>query len=275
MGSFFQDRSVMIATMHGKEEVLSEILASVGMEIVTSENLNTDQFGTFSGEIPRHDDSIVTLRKKCLLANQVTGIDLVVASEGSFGQHPFIPFISADEEFLMLKDFKTNFEIVVKELSTDTNFESRTISDSNELRLFAEKIGFPDHGLILKSENRIEKGLRDNTHLEQIFNEMLIKDRHGVVVETDMRAMNNPTRMKVIGLAALKLKNAILSCCPKCRRPDFTVKDFVPGLPCEGCHMPTESVLLEILKCNHCGITEERMSKKKFEDPMFCNYCNP
>ncbi len=261
--------------MHGKEEVLLPALKSIGVKNVQIPALDTDQFGTFSGEINRLDDPIKTLRKKCVLANKMTGNDLVIASEGSFGAHPFMPFACADEELLMLKDFKNSIEIVVKELSTETNFSGQEISDLDELQNFANNAGFPDHALILKGNGAIEKGISDAKLLEETFWRLKAESHHKIMVETDMRAMHNPTRMKVISTAASKLKQAILATCPECHFPNFTVKELKFGLPCGLCQMPTESVKCEVKKCDHCGLREEKPVEKNYQDPMYCNYCNP
>ena len=275
MSSLFSGRKVVIATMHGKESVLEPMLSSLHLHVEFLEELDTDQFGTFSGEIPRIDNPLETLRKKCIHAYECSDIDLIIASEGSFGAHPFIPFVSADEELLMLKDFKNDIEIVVKELSTETNFDGKKISDLDELMNFAEKAGFPEHALILKCEDRVEKGIVERSLLERIFLEFQVMNHRAILVETDMRAMNNPSRMKVISKAAEKLKNAILSECPKCHWPDYTIKKVLTGLPCGLCQMPTVPVRAQVIYCNHCGKTEEIPVQKAFQDPMYCNYCNP
>jgi hypothetical protein len=275
MNRFFEGRQVVVATMHGKEKLFLPTFELLGLSFVLSENLNTDQFGSFSGEIPRIDEPIETLRKKCKHAQEITGIDLVVASEGSFGPHPFIPFVPANEELVMLKDYKNDVEVVVKELSTETNFDSQIVENLDELFSFASKVGFPSHFVILKNDRRIVKGISDLELLRKIFLEFQAHDNSEISVETDMRAMSNPTRMKIIGQAVKKMEIALLSVCPSCSWPNFTVKRFVPGLPCGLCQMPTDSVRAEIVQCDHCGVMEERPTDKKIEDPTYCNYCNP
>jgi hypothetical protein len=44
-------------------------------------------------------------------------------------------------------------------------------------------------------------------------------------VETDMRAMYNPSRMTVIQNATKKLVEKINSCCPNCNIPGFGITD--------------------------------------------------
>ena len=121
----------------------------------------------------------------------------------------------------------------------------------------------------------MEKGIIDKDHLESLFHEFEKMGADQILVETDMRAMLNPSRMKVIAKAAEKLKNSILSECPDCHWPDYTVKKVLTGLPCGLCQMPTDSVRAQLLCCDHCGKTEEVAIEKTHQDPMYCNYCNP
>jgi len=73
-----------------------------------------------------------------------------------------------------------------------------------------------------------------------------------------MRAMYNPTRMKVIESAAIKLANKITSCCPNCNTPGFGVTDAKRGLPCEWCRFPTRSTLSHIYICQKCSYVKEK-----------------
>lgn len=277
----FKDRRLVIATMHKKEQVIAPILESgLGVKCILPEHFNSDQWGTFSGEIERKLDPIETARQKCLKAMELTGCDIGIASEGSFGPHPSIFFIQADDEFLLLIDSKNNIEIVCRELSTQTNFNSKTIQTEKELLDFALMVDFPSHGLILKGinddQNTIHKGIIDQDELIQLFNEL---KQHSLIVqvETDMRAMYNPTRMSVIEVLARKLVTKVQSTCPHCEMPGFDITDFRAGLICSLCGMPTKSTIAHISVCSHCGFTKEDLypKGKTTEDPMYCDRCNP
>lgn len=105
---FFKGRKVVIATKHKKEEVIAPILEKeLGLICITPIGLDTDKLGTFSGEVEREDDPITTLRKKCMMAIEASGIDVAIANEGSFGGHPTVFFAHADDELVMLVDKKT------------------------------------------------------------------------------------------------------------------------------------------------------------------------
>ena len=49
--NFFHGRDLLIATMHGKEKVIAPIFEEkLGVRTNTTQELNTDLFGTFCGE---------------------------------------------------------------------------------------------------------------------------------------------------------------------------------------------------------------------------------
>lgn len=251
----------------------------LGVHCLVSHDLDTDRFGTFSGEIPRQDDPLQTARNKCEAAMELSGCDLAIASEGSFGVHPVAGFIPCDDELLLFIDRKNNLEIAVRELSTETNFGSATVATEGELIEFARKAGFPEHGLILRhaaDNTDLVKGITDFRTLLPVFRTYL--DKAGAVtVETDMRAMFNPIRMQVIERAAARLVGKITSVCPTCSTPGFGVTEAVPGLPCGVCSSPTRSTLAYRYACTICGFSElqDYPHAKTSEDPAFCDRCNP
>ena len=246
---------------------------------MVSISVDTDVFGTFTGEVPRLLSPVETLRAKCELAFKNSGISLIVASEGSFGPHPNFMFVPADEEFIMLKDFDNRIEIIARFITTETNFNAREIGSEDELLSFAEICRFPDHAIILKSAvnpNSVENGIADVHSLKTIYNRMKSAGDK-VVAETDMRAMHNPTRMRCIGQTCRELIRKIESACPKCNTPGFDVTAMFSGLPCERCGAPTKSALSYQLGCNSCGCCVDRKYPfdKEYEDPMYCDFCNP
>ena len=277
----FKGRTLIIATKHEKEKVIAPIVEKkLGVTCIVQPSLDTDLLGTFTGEIERKDDPITTLRHKCLMAMESANCDLAIASEGSFGAHPSLFFVNADDELLMLVDKKNDLEIIARELSTDTNFNGAEIKTEDQLKAFADQTLFPSHSLILRnqkdSHQKIVKNIQDWETLVTAFNE-LVKEFGSAYVETDMRAMFNPTRMTVIEKAAVKLVDKSLSLCPTCGTPGFGITDIKDGLPCSLCHFPTRSTLSHIYTCSKCNnVKEEKHPHNKYvEDPMFCDICNP
>ena len=280
-GNYFKGRKLLIASMHEKENAIAPILEkALGVYCYTGIKINTDAFGTFSGEVKRTSSVLSVLREKCNVAMQTNHSDLCVASEGSFGQYPYFPSVSCDEEFVILVDQTNKIEVVAKELSLSTNFNAAEINNYQELRMFAKSVKFPSHGLILrKAKNDFEdvfKGIVRWDSLQNTFNFLLAKYQK-VYVETDMRAMYNPTRMKVIRKATQKLVKKLKTGCPNCQFPGFEVSEVVDGLPCNLCSNPTQSTLKYIYQCKKCSFQKEELypKGKQQENPMYCNFCNP
>ncbi|HVM86817.1 MAG TPA: DUF6671 family protein [Puia sp.] len=277
----FSGRRLVIATKHHKEKVIQPLLESaLHVQCFVPEDLDTDILGTFSGEVERVDDPLTTAKKKCQWAMDKYHCDLAISSEGSFGPHPHLFFGLADDELVVVLDRKNDFEFVARELSVSTNFNGSLISSEKELREFAESVLFPSHGLIIRSSKELNKdlikGICDWKNLVSHFSNY--KNKFGsAFLETDMRAMHNPTRMKVIEKAVVKLLQVIKSVCPSCNMPGFWIKDAKPGLPCSLCGLPTKSILSYTYCCKKCGYQKEEMFplKKTTEEPTFCDYCNP
>ena len=277
----FQGRRILIATKHKKEDVLAPILESeLGLKSFVLDDFDTDVFGTFTGEITREGTPLDALRKKVELGLALAGVDMAIASEGSFGPHPTVFFVPAADEVLLFRDKKNDLEIVAREITTDTNFGSAEVQSQEELLAFAEKSLFPSHALILSgvddNASAFVKGITSQDELLSVFQELKYKVKT-VLVQTDMRALYNPTRMKTIERACHKLIKNIMSTCPGCVTPGYSVSDVLSGLPCSLCGRPTKSTLAHQYVCKKCGHEERRYypNLKLEEDPTFCDYCNP
>jgi hypothetical protein len=277
----FSGRNLVIATRHGKEKVIAPLLSqALGVKCQVPLDLDTDSIGTFTGEVERKSDALTSAREKCLMAMQFSQCDLAIASEGSFGAHPAICFIPANEEIILLKDRMNGIEIIGSELSMDTNFAGTSICNTKQLEEFALNSGFPSHGLIVRKSSQepmdVFKGITDWKVLHASL--CFLMEKYGCAyVETDMRAMFNPTRMNVIERAVQRLIKKIRLQCPQCHCPGFGVVDLTFGLPCACCKTPTRSIVSEIHQCQQCLFTKEidYPSNKFWEDPCYCDQCNP
>ncbi len=276
----FSGRKIAIASMHQKNRVLAPILEKELGLIPFVPKINTNQFGTFSGEIDRRYSPLDAALMKCNLAMDISRCDMAIASEGSFGPHPYIFFAKANEELILLVDRKNNLTFSAKVLSTNTNHDGLKASRPEEVAEFAEKIGFPEHGIILKDTEEnfsmIQKDINSRIHLDKFVNDWFLKNDQ-IWVETDLRAMRNPTRMKVIKEATTKLIDKINSKCPSCSFPGFWVVESISGLKCAQCGSSTQSTLAHRYACKECKFEsiKEFPNKRFVEDPMYCDQCNP
>ncbi len=283
--TLFKNRVAVLATMHKKERVIAPLLErELGIKVTVPQDFNTDRFGSFTREIERCGSQIEAARLKAQKALLLTGASLGIASEGSFAPHPSLPYISYNREIVIFIDRENNLEIFGEELSTDTNHNHIKVTDVKQAFDFAKKVGFPEHGLVVmlnnypKHEDEIIKGITTEEELAQALNYSLTKSLNGSVhLETDMRAMYNPTRMKNIEKATCKLIEKINSLCPKCSTPGFAIIQRIQGLPCEWCSTPTTLTRVAIYKCQKCGFRKEKLfpDGKQFANPAQCMYCNP
>jgi hypothetical protein len=277
----FKDCTLVIATMHGKEKVIAPLLVkALGVKIIVPENFDTDLYGTFSGEIEREANPVEAARIKAKAACQAYQCDLAIASEGSFGPHPSLFLVPADDEIVVFLDIKNGIEVKAREVSTRTNFNGDLFRNWEEAKAFAQAVQFPSYALILRKEKddtaHLLKGINTWVKLECKCSDYL-KTFGQVFLETDMRAMNNPTRMAVIETVTKKLIENILHQCPNCGLPGFDVTEVVAGLTCKLCGFPTNSTWYYIYKCANCRFIEKKMYPHGInsEDPTYCDNCNP
>ncbi|RBW67418.1 DUF6671 family protein [Bacillus taeanensis] len=285
LDSFFKGRVGVLATMHHKEKVIAPILEKeLGIEVIVPENFNTDRFGTFTREIDRAGNQLEAAKRKAEHAMSVTGKTLAFASEGSFGPHPLFSFVPFNREIIVLVDKKHHLEIIGESQTTDTNYAQKTIKTFQEAYEFCKEAGFPEHAVIIKVNestkdlSEIVKGITTKEKLSEAVKKMLQKSQNGeVFIETDMRALYNPTRMKNIEKAAHDLIEKINNVCPSCFVPGFELTERKPGLLCGGCGFPTSLIRADVYMCKKCGETEEKLypQGKKTADPSQCGFCNP
>ncbi|MBW4508216.1 MAG: hypothetical protein KME64_17130 [Scytonematopsis contorta HA4267-MV1] len=281
----WQDRVAVLATMHQKEQVIAPILQEeLGIKVIVPTNFNTDIFGTFTRDIERTGNQIEAARLKAEKILEQTRESIAIASEGSFAPHPAFPYVTSNREIIILIDKENDLEIIGEEFSIDTNHNHLVVKNIEQALKFAKKIGFPEHGLIAMSEefpkdsSKIFKGIITEKQLVEAINYVITKSSTGTVhLETDMRAMFNPTRMKNIAKATRNLVKKINSSCPKCHTPGFEIIQRIEGLPCELCYAPTSLTRAVIYECKRCGYSEEKLfpDGKEFAEPSLCIYCNP
>ncbi|MBD2494519.1 DUF6671 family protein [Nostoc sp. FACHB-280] len=281
----FNNRVGVIATMHHKEKVIAPLIEQeLNLKTIVPSNFNTDDFGTFTREIKRPGTQIAAAKLKAETALKLTGETIAIASEGSFVPHPMVPYIYSNREVVLLLDKENEIEIIGEEFSIETNFNHQTVASLQEAENFAQKIGFPEHGLVVSWEDKanncreIFKGIITAAKLQETITIALNNSVNGQVnLETDMRALYNPTRMNNIEKATLNLLTKIKSLCPQCSAPGFAITEKIAGLPCEMCSMPTSLTLSVIYQCQKCGFKQEKSFPhgKEFADPAQCMYCNP
>ncbi len=281
----YNNTAAVLTTMHAKERVIGPILRDeLGLTIKLAIGVNTDQFGTFSREVGRSGSQLDAARAKIAAGFEYAPSSRVgFASEGSFGPHPYIPFLAIGRELVLMYDRDSQFELAGYDASPETNFGHTVARDPEAAFAFAKRARFPKHGLIVMGcrdeqptpDLLLKKDITDANALEAAVQDA-VRLCGAAFVETDMRAHRNPTRMTAIKRATRDLVRRFHSRCPNCGHRGFDVTERIPGLPCAWCGEPTHVIMAESLICQSCGHRDERsVATAPTADPGQCQGCNP
>jgi hypothetical protein len=276
--------TIAMATMHFKERAVAKpFKRRLGAEIAVAPGIDTDSFGTFTGEVTRQGTMLDAARAKAQAAIEATGLPFGIGSEGSFGPHPFVPFVAAGTEVLLFTDRKRGIEIHEALVTHRTNYQSRACRPDEDLRDFLARARFPSHAIAVTSNTpataqEIAKAIVSPAELVGAIRHAASTSKDGLaLVVTDMRAHLNPTRMSVIRALSARLAARLATPCPACDTPGFGTVEIVRGLPCAWCGEPTQLAAAELRRCAKCGF--ERRSKIRTgvdaADPGQCEHCNP
>ncbi|MDX2012369.1 MAG: DUF6671 family protein [Myxococcaceae bacterium] len=262
--------TVALVTKHGKERLLAGLLEPHGLALVHLGDVDTDQLGTFTRERPRVGTALDAARTKLTWAlEHAPQARFALASEGSFGPHPHLPWIAGGHELVLLLDRQTGLELRGDDLTSDTNFGAALVGSLDEALAFAAAHRFPSHALIVGAH----KAVTDPNHLSRLVTDAL---RSGPVhLETDMRAHLNPLRQASIRRALERCVSALATRCPRCDWPGFVGGAPVPGLPCEACGTPTRLAHHVERSCRHCHHTVELPPEMPLAPASRCDSCNP
>ena len=267
----YRGQIVALATQHGKARAIAPPLhRRLGLTI-TPVAIDTDAFGTFTGTRPRSGTAAEAALAKARAGMAAAGLPLGLASEGSFGPHPWLPFGAGGVETLAFIDAARGLELTLSSVSRRTNFAHLDV-DGTDLAPFLARVGFPAHALVVKGGDGavLASGLQDAALLARLA-------KPGTRLETDMRAHLNPTRMAAIRALAGRLAARLAVPCPACGCPGFGETDVLRGLPCEGCGQPTQGIQAIIASCSLCGHgeTRGRPDGMTMASPANCDWCNP
>ncbi len=304
----YHERVAALATMHGKQAVIAPPMREVlGLDIVVPDGIDTDSLGTFTGEIARTGTMLETAVAKARLGMSSAGLTLGLASEGSYGPDPLMPFLPVGVEILVFVDDDLGIAIHETLSYPTASFGQIVVDRFEDISAFLERVGFPDLGLVVRphhpandrltqaetdakalGEERapialtqmpaLSKGIRTHQDLAKAVAAAALYSADGrVLVQTDMRAHMNPKRLSAISELAERLARRIATLCPRCRCPGFGMTGAQKGLPCELCATPTSQIKIELFGCQGCGYAERhtRSDGVAAADPTWCPLCNP
>jgi len=270
---------IAVGTRHGKEQQFARAFEAVlGAHLVTPPDLDTDRFGTFSGEIPRIAPASDTARAKARLAMAVSGLQYGLASEASYGPLPGAG-AQGHEELVIFVDDTRGIEVFVGERTTLVPGHGHRVSGLADLPP-AVTTRLPEQALIVRPSAsgqpaHIVKGITDLTLLNTAIMAAAKHSADGLaLVEPDLRAHHNPSRRLVLCRLADVLARRLATRCPLCGTPGFGRVDSERGLPCRICETPTDAIHNEIHACARCshGVA---VAVATTADPDWCPQCNP
>lgn len=272
--------TIAVATKHGK---LAQIQPAFDLlpewELKLAE-IDTDQFGTFSGEVARALSPKETAIEKAKAGARSLGLDYGLASEGTIGSHPQIPFITADTEILALVCLSKDFAVVETIVSTEIFAKSLTVTLDSDLVAIALEMDIPNHAVNVylgKSKTKLlHKGITNSKEFITLVSQSLEELGEDLLVESDFRAMNSLSRQLNIAACAEKLVKRIQSRCPECQEIGWGKVGSEYGVPCIQCGEVSQSAAhSEILGCVTCPHKELVSLSVESIDPSRCDSCNP
>jgi protein-arginine kinase activator protein McsA len=277
---YFRKR-IALTTKHEKLRLIKPAFdESVGCELFEV-NLDTDKLGTFSGEIERIAPPLETAIQKARLGMKETGILIGIASEGSVGPDPIVPFIHSSIEHLVLVDDEIGIVISETYRSFDITAAAITAAPGQDLTSFLKKADFPNHALIVRPNTQITsnciKGINNHEQLMAAIEKISKHSYNGfVVLESDLRAMHSPTRQRNIEEVAKLLVKRVSQLCPNCQIPGWGRVGYEKGLNCSECELNNpDAIRQEKLGCVKCDHTELGRVLSSTLNPAQCNFCNP
>lgn len=266
--------ALALLTQHGKAQALTGLAERLGLPLLHTDAYDTDQLGTFTGDVPRRGPPIEAALAKARLATELTGARYGLGSEGSFGPDPGVGCTAWGLEIVVWFDRATGRHVHAAAQGPQTNYRQQEALRLDEVLSFAEAVGFPSHGVIVGRPGQawFDKFVADLDTLRQRAAQGLA---HGAVwLETDMRAHRNPTRMAMIRAAADALAERLSRRCPRCAAPGFGPSRLLPGARCETCGHLTSAARARLLCCDACAHQEEEPLRASVP-ALRCDRCNP
>ncbi len=275
----YRDCRIAVGTRHGKEKQFAPPFEAVlGARLVTPPDLDTDRFGTFSGEIARTATASDTARAKARLAMEVSGLPYGLASEASYGPLPGVG-IQGHEELVVFVDDSHGIEVFVGERTTVVPGHCNRVADLADLPPHVAA-GLPTQALIVRPSaagqpGHVVKGITDRQLLNTAITAAAQHSADGLaLIEPDLRAHHNPSRRLVLHRLADTLARRLATRCPACSTPGFGRVDSERGLPCRDCETPTDAIRNEIHACPTCS-HRVAVAVTATADPAWCPQCNP
>ena len=276
--SRYNSQLVVMPTKHDKAKLVTQYFDDILSMRVQEVLVDTDVFGTFTGEIERVGTPLETAIKKARAGIETTGNPFAIASEGSVGPDPVFGLINANIETMVFVDDELDIQ-VHETLKSNEITAFTTTTSKMDLGVFLKKADFPSHALIVKPHHGTGaiKGVRDLVGLEEAIRKSRDASSDGeAIIESDLRAMCSPSRQKNISAVALKLVHRLSTTCPDCQTPGWGLKSYIRGVECSECgEFSEKAIKQEVIGCVKCEYTMNGAVINLTLDPARCMSCNP
>lgn len=281
----WRGRRIALATMHGKEAAIGPpVRRRLGADVVVPAGLDTDAFGTFSGEVERTATMGGTALAKARAGMAAAGTPLGLASEGTYGPHPAVPLLSAGLELMVFVDDGRGLVLFESLIDPAPRYDRAVVGPDDDLSALLAAADLPRHALVVAPHapsapgTGVAKGLRDPAALPAAVRAAAVASADGrAIVTTDLRAHLNPARMATLARLAEALCERLATPCPDCGAPGYGRLRAEPGLPCGHCGTPTGLARGTLFGCPACDRREivPRADGQTTADPGHCPACNP
>lgn len=261
-------KTAALLTKHAKAEQIAPVLYDLGIELVEINFYDTDQLGTFAGEVERQLSPRDCALEKAKKAVEYSGLNVGLGSEGSFGGGAVGSLLNWNDEIICLYQKEPELTIFAS-ASGPTPLRKIQADSLDALRQALSQ--FAAQKWILRCADGVLKGLSDRQILAL---HQTSYTKWPVTVEPDLRAMHSPLRQVMIRKAALNLSERLQSRCPQCDAVDFWPDEREIGPSCHSCGHPTNEIKGYISRCVQCGFHKHE-TVLEVGDQRHCDHCNP
>jgi hypothetical protein len=281
-GHPYRHRTAAVATKHDKTHVLARALGGYGGLVLQAATVDTDAFGTFTGDVARTAGPVATSIAKARAGIEASGHPLGLASEGSFGPHRVVGLVTVQQEVVTLVDAATGLVVtghgeapapwaVTRHLAPDEPVPP-DLRETRQVLVARPHDPLPGH-----SRQGISKGITTAAALSRAVRRAAAWSATGTaVVETDLRAHVCHRRRRVLAAAAADLAGRLARRCEACGSPGSGHVETVLGAPCAWCRRPTDAPLATVTGCPACGHrVRTDVPGAEPADPGRCQGCNP
>jgi len=271
---------VAMGTMHGKEQqVAPAFAAELGARVIAPAGIDTDQFGTFTGEVTRTLAPMAAADAKARMAMRAAGVHYGLASEASYDT--WFGVLPVHEEILVFVDDSRDIRVVEGVNVPGAPGAPRLVDGGEQAVAAARDFGFPGQAAAVKAgvADRLRvfgKGISDARALIEVVDAAVAAaDTHQAWLEPDLRAHHNPSRREVIAALGNRLARRLATPCPRCACPGYGKVAVSEGLACQACGCPTSLIAADIHGCPACEHRSTVVRTGALAEQRFCPQCNP